>query len=89
MKWIEPTRTLELARRNVTALLAKLDDPHSARTLIAPGGGVVVQAVDGGAAGRDVSAADGLVKLTRPEFADSGNRRRHRDGRCRNGARGV
>lgn len=38
--------TLELTRRNLRALLAKLDDPRSARTLISPCGRLAVRAVE-------------------------------------------
>lgn len=38
--------TLELTRRNLEGLLAKLDDPHSLRTLIAPEGTIAVVAVE-------------------------------------------
>lgn len=37
---------LELTRRNLQALLAKLDDPLSERMLIAPGGRLAVKAVE-------------------------------------------
>jgi hypothetical protein len=37
---------LELTRRNLEALLAKLDDPSSARTLIDPDGKIAVRAVE-------------------------------------------
>ena len=36
MKWIPSSSTLELTNRNVTALLDKLDDPLSARSLVSP-----------------------------------------------------
>ncbi|CPZ13661.1 Uncharacterised protein [Mycobacteroides abscessus] len=36
MRYIKRTNTVELTARNVTALLAKLDDRLSARTLISP-----------------------------------------------------
>ena len=47
MKYIEADRlpVVELTRRNLEALLAKLDDPHSARTLIDPDRKVAVRAV--------------------------------------------
>lgn len=40
MRYISDDRlpVLELSRRNLEALLAKLDDPASARTLLSPGG---------------------------------------------------
>lgn len=37
---------VELTRRNLTVLLAKLDDLHSARTIVAPTGDVVIRAVE-------------------------------------------
>lgn len=51
MRHVEPTaampvRVVELTRRNLTALLEKLDDPCSARTLISPDGLVAVKAVE-------------------------------------------
>ncbi len=70
MKYIKDVRTIELSARNVTALLAKLSDPLSARTLAAPGGDVFVQAVEdndvrGSASGLD---AESVVMLTRDEL---------------------
>lgn len=41
-----PAFRLELTRRNLEALLAKLDDPESARTLIDPTNAVEVVAVE-------------------------------------------
>jgi hypothetical protein len=38
--------TLELTRRNLEVLLAKLDDPLSARTLLDPDGCIYVRAVE-------------------------------------------
>ncbi|AER47620.1 hypothetical protein DS6A_66 [Mycobacterium phage DS6A] len=49
MKFIDSTDAaprLELTRRNLETLLAKLDDPLSGRTLIAPGGELWVTAVE-------------------------------------------
>lgn len=37
---------LELSRRNLETLLAKLDDPASARTLVAPTHDIAVRAVE-------------------------------------------
>lgn len=37
---------LELTRRNLTVLLAKLDDPTSMRTIIDPDGAIAVVAVE-------------------------------------------
>jgi hypothetical protein len=50
MKYIEGAGGLpvvELTRRNLRTLLAKLDDPLSTRALLAPDGKVVVRAVPG------------------------------------------
>ena len=38
--------TLELTRRNLETLLAKLDDPNSARTLLDDGHNIAVKAVE-------------------------------------------
>lgn len=53
MKYIETGKVLdrdipvlELTRRNLTALLEKLDDPNSHCTLIAPEGTIAVRAVE-------------------------------------------
>lgn len=47
MKFIEDEyrHIIELSRRNLTTLLAKLDDPLSNKTLIAPGDRIMVKAV--------------------------------------------
>jgi hypothetical protein len=49
MKYIEEynaTPVLELTRRNLEGLLAKLDDPDSARTLMDPDFKIYVKAVE-------------------------------------------
>ncbi len=51
MKYIEKESglkvpVLELTRRNLEILLAKLDDPRSLRTLIDPDGNIAVRAVE-------------------------------------------
>lgn len=48
MKYIDDKTlpTLELSRRNLETLLAKLDDPLSARTLIDPDHRIAVMAVE-------------------------------------------
>lgn len=48
MKYIDDVEIpiVELSRRNLTLLLAKLDDPLSAATLLAPGNGIYVRAVE-------------------------------------------
>ena len=67
MKWIPDSDTLELTQRNVTALLDKLDDPLSARTLRAPCGLVQVTAVESPGAAEAVVAPD-TVPLTRSQL---------------------
>lgn len=50
MKYIEGQRgtmaVLELSRRNLEVLLAKLDDPTSVKTILAPTGEIAVVAVE-------------------------------------------
>ena len=50
MKFIATTEAgmpmLELTRRNLQALLDKLDDPKSARMIVAPGREIAVRAVE-------------------------------------------
>lgn len=48
MKYIDSIGrpTIELTRRNLTVLLAKLDDPDSKRTIIDPEGRIAVRAVE-------------------------------------------
>lgn len=47
MKYIDgPIPIVELTRRNLETLLAKLDDPHSSRTLADGDGNVFVRAVE-------------------------------------------
>lgn len=47
MKYIDgPIPIVELTRRNLETLLAKLDDPNSRRTLADEGGNVFVRAVE-------------------------------------------
>lgn len=47
MKYIEGDQPiLELTRRNLQVLLAKLDDPYSARMLLDPDGMIFVRAVE-------------------------------------------
>lgn len=46
MQFTLETPVLELTRRNLEALLAKLDDPESARTLVSPCGRISVRAVE-------------------------------------------
>ncbi|TDZ45716.1 hypothetical protein [Mycobacteroides franklinii] len=73
MKYIDEGRVVELTERNVTALLAKLDDHLSTRTLMSPAGEVMVRAVENGAAGGNETAAqavgsEGIVVLSRDEL---------------------
>ncbi len=60
--------------RNLLALLAKLDDPLSARALIDPDDKILVRAVEssgdrGDAGAQAALAAEGVVDLTRDELA--------------------
>lgn len=73
VKFIETRRIIELTERNITALLAKLGDPLSARMLISPDGGMAVRAVEDDATRNDEAAApacsvEGIVMLTRDEL---------------------
>lgn len=73
MKYIDEGRVVELTDRNITALLAKLDDHLSARTLISPAGDVIVRAIENDAAGGGVAAIEAvssekIVVLTRDEL---------------------
>ncbi|MDH6245497.1 hypothetical protein [Mycobacterium sp. OTB74] len=63
MKWIADTRTVELTERNLSALLAKLDDPASVRTLVSPCRALAVHAIEDGA-DPDAAAAETLACLT-------------------------
>lgn len=69
MKWIEGTRTLELTARNITALMDKLDDPLSARSLRSGCGSIMVTATESPGAAEDVAAPDTLP-LTRKQLAE-------------------
>lgn len=48
MKYVDghPIPVLELTRRNLTVLLAKLDDPNSKRSIVDPDGHIMVRAVE-------------------------------------------
>lgn len=61
---------LELSRRNLTILLAKLDDPLSARALVAPDGQLMVRVVEEeeSVAVRLARLSEGVVQLTRREI---------------------
>lgn len=64
---------VELTRRNLLSLLAKLDDPISARALIDPDDKILVRAVEsaddrGDAVAQAALAAEGVVELTRDEL---------------------
>ncbi|MGV0680337.1 hypothetical protein ABQE62_29435 [Mycolicibacterium fortuitum] len=66
-------RVIELTRRNLQALLAKLDDPLSARALVHPDDKILVRAVEssgdrGDAVAQAALAAEGVVELTRDEL---------------------
>jgi len=71
--YIEDGRVVELTARNIAALLAKLDDALSVRTLVSGAGDVMVRAVEDAAARGDESAtraagSEGVVLLTREEL---------------------
>lgn len=64
---------VELSRRNLRALLVKLDDPLSLRTLVDPDGVILVRAVDMPDGGSDAKlhaalAVERVVELTRAEL---------------------
>lgn len=64
---------VELTCRNLQALLAKLDDPLSARALVDPDDKILVRAVEssgdrGDAVAQAALAAEGVVELTRDEL---------------------
>jgi hypothetical protein len=71
MKW-NSNRTLELTQRNITALLAKLDDPLSARMLRSPCQEIIARAVEdadvGSAELKQSRASEGVVELTRSDL---------------------
>ncbi|MUL78968.1 hypothetical protein [Mycolicibacterium sp. CBMA 226] len=74
MRYIESSRVLELTARNISALLAKLDDQLSSRILLCPAGAVMVRAVEDTVVGGDEAAtrvaatSEGVVTLTRREL---------------------
>ena len=72
MKYIDDDRVVEMTARNITTLLAKLDDHLSARTLISPEGLMVRAVEDAAARGSDTAAladgSGGAVALTREEL---------------------
>lgn len=71
MKYAPDARRLELTTRNITALRDKLDDPDSARTLVAPCRQVMVRAVEDGDrtdTAAEATATEGVVTLTRSEL---------------------
>lgn len=64
---------VELTRRNLRVLLAKLDDPRSARALIDPDDKLLVRAVEtthdrGDPASQAAAATEGVIELTRSEL---------------------
>lgn len=64
---------VELTRRNLLALLAKLDDPLSAKALIDPDDKILVRAVEssgdrGDAVAQAALVTEGVVELTRDEL---------------------
>jgi hypothetical protein len=76
MKYIDDEngrRIVELTRRNIEVLLAKLDDPLSARGLIDADDHILVRAVEtadnrGDVIAQTAAAAEGVVELTRGEL---------------------
>lgn len=68
MKWIPDQRRLELSARNVAALSDKLNDPLSARSIVAPGGTPLVQAVEADADRTATAGTEAVVQLTRAEL---------------------
>ena len=72
VKYIENGGVLELTARNITTLLAKLDDHLSARTLIAPEGLMVRAVEDAAVRGSEAAVlaagSEGVVALTRDEL---------------------
>ncbi|BBX87952.1 hypothetical protein [Mycolicibacterium aubagnense] len=69
MRWIPESTTLELTARNVQALLDKLDDPVSARTLVSPCGAVTVTATETPGAA-EAAARPGTVPLTHSQLQE-------------------
>lgn len=68
MRWIPETNTLELTGRNVEALLDKLDDPLSARTLISPDPHLIPVTAVESAGAAEAAATPGAVVLTRSQL---------------------
>ncbi|MEP9394364.1 hypothetical protein ABLE94_19210 [Gordonia sp. VNK1] len=70
MEWHEATRTLELTARNVAVLIAKLNDPQSARMLAAGTGDATVHAVEAATpAELTAGVAEGIITVTREQLA--------------------
>jgi hypothetical protein len=69
MKWIQDSRTptLELTTRNLLALLAKLDDPLSARMLRSPCQEMIARAIED-ADLQQLRASEGVVDVTRSQL---------------------
>lgn len=73
MQYIEDGHVVELTARNVTALLAKLDDSLSSRTLMSGAGDLIVRAAEDVAArgcetATRAAGSEGVVILTREEL---------------------
>lgn len=71
MNWDSDARIVELSDRNIAMLIRKLDDPVSARMIGAPGGGVVVRAIedcDRDDRFVDMAVTEGIVTVTRSEL---------------------
>lgn len=73
MRYRKDSGVVELTVRNITALLAKLDDQLSARTLVSPAGDLMVRAVENAAArgsetATEAAGCEGVLTLTRREL---------------------
>ena len=67
MRWDPGTLTLELTERNVCALIDKLDDPLSKRTITSPCRRISVTAVESAGAA-EAATAPGTLPLTRSQL---------------------
>lgn len=73
MRYRKDSGVVELSVRNITALLAKLDDHLSARTLVSPAGDLMVRAVENAAArgsetATEAASYEGVLTLTGVEL---------------------
>jgi hypothetical protein len=67
VRWDPGTLTLELTERNVCALIDKLDDPLSKRTITSPCRRIAVTAVESAGAA-EAATAPGTLPLTRSQL---------------------